>query len=320
MLHRKIPKSAISAMETLLFTRGDTATWVVPPFQRPLRINDKVRALAEDLKVNGGFISGVLTLGKLKGEPKTTYIVDGQHRIEAFKISELPEAIADVRTCTFDNLAEMADEFVLLQQSLVRMRPDDVLRGLEASTPSLQIIRKTCEFVGYDQIRRNAAHSPVVGMSAVLRAWAGSQNETPTSHKAGATSAQLIKEMEALEVTNLCKFLHLAHSAWGHDHNYGRLWGALNMGICMWLYRRVVLDQDRTGNKRATILNHDQFKKCLLAVSADPDYIDWLANRSMTDHHRTPAYRRVKALFSARLKEDGISESARFPSPAWSQN
>jgi ParB-like nuclease domain len=316
MLQRKVPKSAISQMETMLFTRTDVTSWIVPPFQRPLRVNEKVRALAEDLKKNGGLITGVLTLGRLKGD-RSTYIVDGQHRLEAFKISELPEAIADVRTCSFDNIAEMADEFVLLQQSLVRMRPDDVLRGLEGSTPSLQIIRKTCPFVGYDQIRRNSEHSPVVGMSMVLRAWAGSKNDTPVSHKAGATSAQLIKEMEGLEVTNLCKFLHLAHSAWGHDGNYGRLWSALNIGICMWMYRRVVLDEDHTGSKRATILNTDQFKKCLMSISAAPDYIDWLANRNLSDHHRAPAYRRIKAMFATRLKEDGITEQARFPSPAW---
>jgi hypothetical protein len=136
---RKIPKSAISLMETALFTREQASAWVVPPFQRPLRVNEKVRSLAGDLKANGGFIDGVMTLGKLKGD-KVTYIVDGQHRREAFLISELPEAIADIRTMTFDDMAEMADQFVLLQSSLVRMRPDDVLRGLEPTTRSLQII------------------------------------------------------------------------------------------------------------------------------------------------------------------------------------
>lgn len=157
---RKIPKSAISSMETMLVARDQATSWVIPPFQRPLRINDKVRSLAEDLKANGGFISGVLTLGKLKGD-RLIYLVDGQHRVEAFKISELPEFIADIRTCTYDSMADMADDFVLLQQSLVRMRPDDVLRGLEASTHSLQVIGKTCPFVGYDQIRKGNDRAPM---------------------------------------------------------------------------------------------------------------------------------------------------------------
>jgi hypothetical protein len=316
---RKIPKSAISLMETALFTREQASAWVVPPFQRPLRVNEKVRALAEDLKANGGFIDGVLTLGKLKGD-RVTYIVDGQHRREAFLISELPEAIADIRTMTFDEMSEMADQFVLLQSSLVRMRPDDVLRGLEPTTRSLQIIRKTCDFVGYDQIRRGGPGSPVVGMTSVLRAWFGSAFETPLSHRAGTTSSQMAKEMADLEVTNLCKFLHLAHSAWGRDGAYGRLWTALNIGLCMWLYRRIVLDQDRTGAKRHIILNGEQFKKCLMALSAADDYVDWLANRSMTDHHRGPCYRRMRTMFAARLVEDGISEKPKFPQPAWVGN
>ena len=310
---RKIPKSAISAMETALFTREQASAWVVPPFQRPLRVNEKVRTLAEDLKANGGFIDGVLTLGKLKGD-RNTYIVDGQHRIEAFKISELKEAIADVRTMTFDDMADMADQFVLLQSSLVKMRPDDVLRGLEASTRSLQIIRKTCDFVGYDNIRRGGT-SPLLGMTQVLRAWSGSAFETPLSHRSGSTSSQMAAEMDDAEVANLCKFLHVAHAAWGRDAAYYRLWTALNLGLCMWLYRRIVLDQERSGSKRYTILNTESFKKCLMAVSADSDYIDWLANRAMTDHHRPACYRRLRSIFAARLKEDDIT--LKFPQPAW---
>lgn len=315
---RKIPKSAISQMETLLFTRVEATNWVIPPFQRPLRVNPKVRALADELKGNGGFISGVLTLGKLKSD-RNIYVVDGQHRIEAFKISELPEAIADVRTCTFDSMTDMADEFVLLQSSLVKMRPDDVLRGLEGSTRSLQIIRETCKFVGYDQVRRNGQYSPVVGMAAVMRAWSGSVYETPVSHRAGTTAAQLAKEIDDAEVANLCNFLHVAYAAWGHDVAYGRLWSALNLGLCMWLYRRIVMDTDRSA-KRSIVLNTEQFKKCLQSVSAADDYIDWLANRALNDHHRAPSYRRLKTLFSVRLREDGVSETPKFPGPAWAAN
>ena len=312
---RKIPKSAISNMETMLFTRDQATSWVVPPFQRPLRINDKVRALAEDLKTNGGFISGVLTLGKLKGD-RVTYVVDGQHRIEAFKISELPEAIADVRTCTYDSMADMADDFVMLQQSLVRMRPDDVLRGLQASTHSLQVIGKTCPFVGYDQIRKGNDRAPIVSMSAVLKLWNGSKPETPARHSGSTTATMVAKEIDDLEVTNLCKFLHLAHGAWGRDANYARLWNGLNLCLCMWMYRRLVLQQDRTA-KRAAVLNTEQFKKCLMAISANAEYIDWLGGRILTDFHRLPCYRRLKAIFAARLKSEGM-DNPKFPSPAWS--
>lgn len=318
MRQSKTPKPVESRMETRVFSRAEAEKWVVPPFQRPLRVNEKVRALAEELKVNGGIISGVITLGKLPND-KTEYLVDGQHRREAFLISELPEMLTDVRTCLFDSIVEMSDEFVRLQQSLVKMRPDDILRGLEASTRSLKIIRQTCPFVGYDQLRRGGEKGPIVGMSAVLRLWFGSRPETPVAHKSGVTSAQMAKELDDLECTNLCKFLHIAHAAWGNDHAYNRLWAGLNLGMCMWLYRRLVLEQDRFGNARFMTLRDEQFKKCLMAMSAEADYIDWLANRNLTDHHRNACYRRIKAIFTKRLKEERI-DAPKFPSPAWASN
>lgn len=313
---RKIPKSAISKMETMLFSRGEAMSWAVPTFQRPLRVNEKVRALSEELKTNGGFISGVLTLGKLKND-RTTYIVDGQHRIEAFKMADLGECIADVRTCTFDSMADMADEFVLLQQALVRMRPDDVLRGLEGSTHMLQVIRKTCPFVGYDQIRRGTSeHAPIVSMAAIIKSWHGSKPDTPSRVTGSLTASAIVREVDEIEVTNLCKFLHVAHAAWGRDETFGRLWNGLNISLCMWTYRRTVLDQDRVGAKRASILTTELFKKCLMSLSADHEYIDWLGGRTLTDFHRAPCYRRLKGMFSARLKAEGI-DSPRLPSPAW---
>lgn len=317
MRQSKTPKPVESRMETRVFSRAEAEKWVVPPFQRDLRINEKVRELAEELKVNGGIISGVITLGKLSND-KSEYLVDGQHRRAAFMISELPEMLTDVRTCMFDSVADMAEEFVRLQQHLVKMRPDDILRGLEASTRSLKIIRQTCPFVGYDQLRRGSEKGAMVGMSAVIRLWAGSRPETPV--RSSVTASQLAKELDDLECTNLCKFLHVAYGAWGVDQAYNRLWAGLNLGMCMWLYRRVVLDQDRFGNKRAMILRDEQFKRCLMTMSAETDYIDWLANRQLSDHHRNACYRRVKAIFSRRLKEDKIAENPKFPSPAWSSN
>jgi hypothetical protein len=86
------------------------------------------------------------------------------------KLSELTECIADVRSIIFDDLAEMADEFVNLNSRLVNMRPDDILRGLEESMPQIRRIHESCEFVGYTQIRRGPS-SPLVGISRLLRCW-----------------------------------------------------------------------------------------------------------------------------------------------------
>ena len=103
---REAPKAARSAMETLLFSLDEVSAWKIPPFQRPIRVNDKVRSASEQIKDDGGVIPGVITLGKLPSD-KSYYIVDGQHRVEAFNISGLLECSADVRIIRFASMAEM---------------------------------------------------------------------------------------------------------------------------------------------------------------------------------------------------------------------
>lgn len=312
---REAPRSMQSKMDTLFITAAMVASWRLPPFQRPLRINDKVRAVTEQIR-RDEVIEGVLTLGKLKGE-NALYIVDGQHRIEAFKLSELNEAIADVRICTFETMGEMADEFVRLNSSLVRMRPDDILRGLESSVPALSAIRKACPFVGYDQIRRSEK-TPILSMSALIRSWTGSTLETPTANGGGASAAALAQNLNSQSVQNLIGFLATAHAAWGRDPEYFRLWGGLNLTICMWLWNRLVIDRERAGGKRYAVLNIPDFKHCLMAISADGDYLEWLRGRNLNERDRSPCYVRVKTIFVRRLTTDATGKKAFLPSPAWS--
>lgn len=309
---REAPKAFRSKMDTIIFDRAENDQWRVPPCQRQLRVNEKVKSVVEELKHNGGVLPGIITLGKI-GEEPTTYIVDGQHRLEAFKISGLKEAIADVRICNFESLGELAKEFVRLQKSLVSMRPDDVLRGLEFSTPAIKRIRDQCEFVGYDYVRRNPS-SPIIGMSVVLRCWMGSAPETP-SGSIGSTQdlAERITDEQDLIV-----FLLTAHSAWGRDPEFVRLWGSLNLMLCMWLYRRLVLDRDRSL-KRAVILNVAQFKQCLMALSADSNYLDYLVGRMASQRDRAPTYRRIRDIFVSRVMVDSKNgkRPPALPRPPW---
>ena len=173
------PKRAVQTkVDTVIVTHGEVASWKVPKFQRPLRVNDKVRMVAEEIRHNGGIIPGVICFGRLKDDLNTLYIIDGQHRREAFLISECKEGIVDVRICTFATTAEMAEEFVRLQGHLVQMRPDDVLRGLEDSLSTLGMIRRSCPYVGYDMIRRGGS-APMLSMSATLRNWQASAPRDP---------------------------------------------------------------------------------------------------------------------------------------------
>lgn len=310
---REAPKAEQSRMETIIVTAAMVNAWKIPPFQRPLRVNAKVQSVTETIKKSEN-IEGVLTLGKLRND-NSFYIVDGQHRVEAFKLSELPEAIADVRVCLFDSMGDMADEFVRLNSSLVKMRPDDILRGLEGSVPALRAIRKSCEFVGYDQIRRGKS-GPIVSMSALLRSWAASTYETPAP-SGGLSAAALAQNLEQASVQNLVAFLGTAHSAWGRDPEYYRLWSNLNLTLCMWMWNRLVIDRDRFGSKRYVIVSVTEFKKCLMSVSAEADYVAWLQGRNLSDRDRSPAYARLKAIFSRRLAEENKGKKPQLPSPAW---
>lgn len=313
---REAPKSLRSTMETRLLTVADISAWSIPQFQRGLRVNDKVRLVAEELKSGGGILPGILTLGRV-GSDKTTYLVDGQHRREAFFLSELPECIADCRMCEFDSMAEMAREYVTLNSNIVKMRPDDILRGVEGSVRSLSFIRQSCEFVGYGSIRRNSSSAPILSMSAVLRCWAGSITETP-GPSGGKSALHLAEELDDLGAQNLVAFLSIARAAWGADAEYFRLWGNLNLTVCMWLYRRLVMDRDR-GVRRYVVLSPDQFRKCLMAASAAPDYLDWLTGRLMGDRDRSPCFMRLKGIFQNRLRQDSRDPTKKpmMPAPGW---
>lgn len=309
------PKTAVekrtgTTLDTMEFTPEMIAKFKLPSGQRPLRENSKVRALAEKIKVDGGVLPGIITLGKLDG---TYYIIDGQHRIHAFLLSCLKVGYADVRLLHAENIREIHREFVELNSKLVQMRPDDFLRGMEDSIPALDQIRKACPFVGYDLIRRSATGcGPIVSMSAVLRSWRGSAADAPVT---GSTSAMDLAETMIDEETRpLIDFLILANEAFGRDVEFRVLWTALNTTMCMWLYRRMVLTQYSPKTPR---IDKAMFKKCLMSLSAESAYLEWLVGRRLGEHDRSPAYSRIKAVFSRRLCAE-LKKPVHLPAPDWS--
>jgi hypothetical protein len=310
---KRPPKSARTQMETMIITADLIKSWRKPTFQRPVKINEKVRAMSEVIRAEGGIIpGGVFVLGVIeRGAEAGTYLVDGQHRCEAFLISGVPEGLADVRIIHFETLAEMGEMYVQLQEQLVRMRPDDSLRAMEQTIPALAYIKRKCDFVGYDQLRRGTA-SPILSMGLALRAWAGSAAETPVMAPHALSLARAITDESARQLVD---FLEICREAWGRDVEYQRLWSSLNLTICMWLYRRLVLDKDR-GVKRFAVLTRDQFKRAMMSVSADPAYLDWLVARHMGERDRSPCYGRLRAIIVKRLAAD-TGGKAKMPAPPW---
>jgi hypothetical protein len=303
-------KTTSSKVETICFTRAQAEGWMLPPFQRPLKINQKVRDVATVIGNDGGVVPGVLTFGV---HEKITYLIDGQHRRGALLLTELHEFYADTRTIYFDDMADMAQEYVNLQSHLVALKPDDILRGLECSIPPLQAIRKKCKFVGYGYLR-SGDNSPRLSMSVLLRAWATSYPEVPARGSTGGSITQLARSLTDEDAEQVTKFLGMADTAWGNADEYTRLWGSLNLTLCMWLYRRIVLAAYSAKTKR---IDDAQFLKCLMSLSADSTYCDWLVGRNIGERDRSPAYNKIRNVFAGRLLLDtGVKHQ--MPRPDWS--
>lgn len=303
-------RSTRTTLDTIEVTPDLVRSWKLPPFQRELRVNEKLIAISRQIKEDDGVIPGVITLGVLN---KERYIVDGQHRREAYLLSENLVGYCDVRVLHFANMAEMGEEYVRLNSRIVNMKPDDIMRGLEESYPALARIRRRCPFVGYGQIRRSE-RAPVLSMSALLRCWHGSGGETPKS--GGASAIMLATSLTDEASDEAVGFLDLAFKAWGRDQAYVRLWGNLNLTLCMWIYRRVVLGDGLTSTSRSHRFTKEHFAKCLMSLSADSDYVDWLLGRNSMSRDNTPAYTRIKAIFAKRMETE-IGRKILMPSPSW---
>jgi len=296
-----------AATEALIATPELMQKWQKWKRQRPVRITEKVMEAAEFYKQNGGIIEQSFTLGVVKG---VEYILDGQHRREAAYISKLPEFYIEVKRVFFDDPDDMGALFDRLNSRLASYKSDDALRALEADIPGIAKLREVAPFVGYDQLRRNP-HSPILSMSTVLKAWL--VKEVPSSSLGMATkkAAQGFTVEEAVECG---RFLNLCMDAWGRDTEYRRLWAQLNLGLTSWLYQRTVL-RPIFGEQRDR-LTREQFKKGLSALSTDSRYLEWVVNRRMDEHSRSPAYNKITALFSARLREE-FKRAPKLPRPEW---
>lgn len=299
-------KTRRTTLDTIFVTPNEARAWKVPSFQRELKVNEKLMQIAKDIAASG-LIPGTLTLGVLDRE---IYIIDGQHRREAFLLADIAEGIADVRYCHFESEAEMGDEFVKVNSHIVTMKPDDILRGLEKSHEQLARVRRTCPYIGYSQVRRNEK-SPVVSMSAVLRCWFGSAPDVPAA--GGLTATKIVHSLTEEEADTLTGFMKIAYEAWGRNVEHARLWGNLNLTVCMWMYRRLVITPWSAATKK---LGKEMFGKCLMSTAADQGYNDYLLGRQLRERDRSPTYSKLKSIFAKRIEAE-TGDKPRLPSPDW---
>ena len=130
----------------------------------------------------------------------------------------------------------------------------------------------------------------------------------------------LQRELERLplEIASIQGFMTAAYTAWRNDPENYRLWGALNLTMCMWMYRQLVL-RDGAKKGKSLTLNLSQFGKCLMSISATQSYVDWLLGRNLSDRDRSPCYSRLKTIFVKRLIEENYAcaKKPMFPAPEW---
>lgn len=300
-------KATQTTLDTIEVTPDLMKSWKLPPFQRELKVNSKVVAIATEIAENDGVIPGTITLGVLN---KERYLVDGQHRREAFLQSECLIGYVDVRVLHFESMAAMGEEFYKLNSQISKMTPDDFLRAMEGSYAVLGKIRRQCPFIGYGKVR-TSEKAPVLGMSATIRAWVGSSTEAPKG--GGASAVEIVKGLLPDDADQLIGFLECAFEAWGRDKSNTRLWSGLNLTLCMWIYRRIVLTSYSAKTQRIT---REQFKKCLMSISADSDYAEWLVGRNLNGRDISPAYKRVRKLIADRIELD-TNKKPLLPSPDW---
>jgi hypothetical protein len=262
--------------------------------------------------MNGGMLGeSTIHLGKLRGDDQTIYLVDGQQRRVSCSLSGLPEFIGDFSMKTYETMLEMAKAYEKFNEHLAMHKPDDKLKAREMWNDNLRQLRIDCPFIGYSNVRRTEdERSPALSMSVALKSWFGSGLATPGQQ---AQAIPLVDQLDENQRHRMTVFLITAHTAWGNDRAYGRLWSSLNLILCMYLYRTLVLDP---GSRRVP-LPIEMFRKCLMSVSANSTYIDWLEGRRISDRDRSPCYKRLKSIFAERLSKEYGGKPVRLPQPTW---
>lgn len=326
--------------EVYTLTPEKLKDWTHPLFQRPLLINPKVVQLARNFQREAAedpdgmcIIPETVSFGRFEGRD---YLVDGQHRIfGAFAIAAglkrlehceailEPEhgtlakcALVDAKITDYESMADMAEAFARAQEKLVALKPDDLLRAREETNTNLRDIRRACPFVGYEK-NRNTKGTIVLSMSTAIRTWFGS-GMTPSGGPEADRAQRMLDEDEA---KHIIAFLKAAERAGWVSELYPRLWGQLNLGINMWLWRKTVMGVGNKfrGGAASMVLTPKQYSECMEELRKSPRYQSDLAARALRYKDRLPTYDDIKALFGEALERMGLV-GARFPPPqGWDQ-
>ena len=125
--------------------------------------------------------------------------------------------------------------------------------------------------------------------------------------------------MEPEQVSMFIRCVSLFEKAWGRDKEYWGIWNALNMVLCMWLYRRQVASSLPSYSSRAVRLVEEQWGQMLMALTADHTYMDWLRGRHVGDRDRAPCYERITTIMGRRFFDITGGVKMVWLRPPWSR-
>ena len=167
-------------MKVMAVTRKTIEGWAKPDFQRPVAENKNLGELAVQIQDQGWLLTAIY-LGIWMGK---TYLVDGQHRMQAFIASGLEQMSVPVITKYYldgaKGLAAMCEDFLRINSHIKNPTANDMLKALEGKNSHIKEIRTNCPFVGYTHLRRTES-APILGMAQAIRALVVSRQEIPGS-------------------------------------------------------------------------------------------------------------------------------------------
>jgi len=252
-------------MEVTVISKAEARRWVVPEeVQRKYRETKKHEGLVEYIEENEE-IPDVIMLGTLPNDP-TIYIVDGQHRQVKFLASRVNEAFARIRWEEYDTMEQIGLAFYTANggKSLLTSA-DDMLRSKHLSSPPLYRLVTECPFIGFDYIRFGDG-GPVMSASAAVKSWIASGLDKPRS-ALGKSVGVLVDNVTDEETEDMIRFYKMCYKVWGKDKENRRMWLNINVALCAWLYRRLVLGQKKIG--RLSSLTEEEFEYCLATLAAN---------------------------------------------------
>jgi hypothetical protein len=170
---------------------------------------------------------------------------------------------------------------------------NDRLHIMSALHEPLRFIARTCEnFVTYEFSLKHPAT-----MGAVVRAWFDSKHEVPR-HKTLKEQSKEIAALTQAEAVQICEFLSVCKN-FTFEASSRLLWKPYNLTLCLWLYRRLVWQEDPAI--KVSKLSPDDFGT-LLSKLVDDQYCVSLISKDISSRHdRVDTYKEMRKRFSTAL-------------------